>query len=211
MTPSRPRKRPRPTHCEQCGTPLPEQVGAGRPRLMCFDCSPPNKSQASRRPRGVAPVYIVQDETRPAERDFDGFGTRGQELWDEWADKMPNPGATAVLREACRLADRAERMHRILEHDRAAWAVLKLDDLLSEALDADVPEVHVNLNVSSIVTEARQTAAALNTLVNGLRSAVRQAGAEHAEDEPEDAIASLARQMADRAPSSGNVVQMRQR
>ena len=181
---------------------------------MCFDCSPPNKSQAKSRSRGVTPVYIVHDEA-PAERDFDGFGVRGQELWDEWADKMPNPGSTAVLREACRLADRAERMHRILEHERRAWAVLSLEDMLSEvmasAAEFGVAEVSITLNVSSVVTEARSTANVLNTLINGLRSAVRQAGAEHADDEPEDAIASLARQMADRAPSAGNVVQMMQR
>ena len=221
MSGGRARKSSARTHCEQCGERLPEQLGAGRPRKKCFDCAPPAKSRSTTvattgsRARRSAPVYIESSPvSRTAHAAVDSFGVRGQALWDEWSPRMPNPGATAALREACRLADRAERMNALICGQASAFAVLHIDDVLEEifamAADRGVAEVHVNLNVSSVLIEARNTASALNTIVNGLRQAVKQAGNDQA-GEDDDQIAAIAKQMVARAPSSGNVVQMRQR
>jgi hypothetical protein len=135
-------------------------------------------------------------------------------MWDEWSSQMPSPGATTLLREACRLADRAERMHQLIIGQRDAFAVLGIDDVLDEIFaraDAHgVTEVAVNLNVSSVTIEARNTATALRSIVAELRTAVKQAAGAGQEGEDEDPVAAIARSMSNRAPG-GNVVQMRQR
>lgn len=207
MSGGRARLAPPPKHCEQCSARLPEQLGAGRPRRKCLKCSPPVKGTSQTRARRSRPVLIELAET------LEGFGVRGQAMWDEWADRMPSPGATALLREGCRLADRAERMHRLIEGQASAFAVLGIDEVLEEvfgrAVEHDVAEIHINLNISSVTIEARNTATALRSIVAELRTAVKQAGAEQEGDD--DPIAAIAASMAGRAPSGGNVVQMRKR
>jgi hypothetical protein len=156
---------------------------------------------------------LVESPPDTAYADVNAFGVRGQAMWDEWADRMPSPGATALLREGCRLADRAERMHRLIEGEAYAFAVLGIDEVLEEvfgmAAEHGVTEIAVNLNISSVTIEARNTATALRSIVAELRTAVKQAGAEQEGDD--DPIAAIAASMAGRAPSGGNVVQMRKR
>lgn len=212
MSGGRARKAPPPTRCEQCGRKLPMQLGAGRPRRKCMSCAPPPKPTTASRARRSAPV-LVESPPDVAYADGGNFGVRGQALWDEWQDQMPSPGATALLREGCRLADRAERMHRLLEGQADAWAIIKIDDVLEEiigmAVEAGIAEVHINANVSSVVIEARNTATALRSIVAELRTAVKQASGETQEG-ADDPIAAIAKSMRDRAPG-GNVVQMRKR
>jgi hypothetical protein len=204
----RPRKAPAPTHCELCGRKLPAQLGAGRPRRKCLHCAPPSKATSQTRARRSRPV-LVESAPDATHADVGSFDVRGQALWNEWIDKMPSPGAETLLREACRLADRAERMHQLIVGQRDAFAVLAIDDVLEEILgvagEFGVPEVHVNLNMSSVTIEARNTATALRSIVAELRTAVKQAsGAE--QDGAEDPIAAIAKSMADRMPT--NVVRI---
>lgn len=213
MSGGRARLAPKPTRCEQCRKPLPEQLGAGRPRRKCLECAPPAKGTRGSRARRSRPV-LVESPPGAAYADDGTFGVRGQAMWDEWAAQMPSPGATALLREGCRLADRAERMNQLINGYADAFATLKIDDILEEvfgmAAEFGVAEVHVNLNVSSVAIEARNTATALRSIVAELRTAVKQAaGAEQEGDN--DPIAAIAASMAGRAPSGGNVVQMRKR
>lgn len=216
MSGGRARLAPKPTRCEQCRKPLPEQLGAGRPRRKCLECAPPAKGTRGSRARRSRPVLV---ESPPgaedsAHVDVPSFGVRGQAMWDEWASQMPSPGSTALLREASRLADRAERMNQLINGYADAFATLKIDDMLEEvfsmAADSGVAEVHINLNVSSVAIEARNTATALRSIVAELRTAVKQAAGADQEG-ADDPIAAIAASMAGRAPSGGNVVQMRKR
>lgn len=211
---------PPPTSCEKCGTKLPEQLGAGRPRRKCLECAPPRtggpapvRGTTQTRARRSRPVLIGLGDAVIEPKTPEGFGVRGQAMWDQWASQMPSPGATALLREGCRLADRAERMHQLITGQRDAFAVLGIDDVLEEifaiAAEYGVVEVNVNLNVSSVTIEARNTATALRSIVAELRTAVKQAAGAGQEGEDEDPVAAIARSMANRTP--GNVVQMRQR
>ncbi len=94
----------------------------------------------------------------------DTLGVRGARLWREltsWHEF--GPAHLAIVEEACRLADRLDRLHGLLAGDTAAWATLNLDETGTE----------VTVVVSSVLTEARLHATALRGLVTELRQASR--------------------------------------
>jgi hypothetical protein len=176
---------PRPTQCRRCRGELPPRGGKGKPRELCLNCSPARPTGATKLDLQAGPVQVV---TLPEPQ-----SSRGRALWDEMADKLPGALHRDLLTEACRLADRLDRMDGLLRGDRAAWAVLRIGERFN---DDDLYEVTVI--ISSVVQEARQHAMALRSIVSELRMAMREAARTAkpaAEDEPGDAIDGLLGEM----------------
>ena len=169
---ARERKGPLLRDCEICGEQIPPHVGAGRPRKRCVECTEPGG-----RP---APVAVNLGGT-VVDLDALGLDARGRALWDELAGNMTSPLHRTLLLEACRLADRGERMHALLRGERGAWVVLKVPDLLAK-LGVDTGELEISVNISSVAIEARNTAMALKGLVGELRRSSGQAGADESDD-----------------------------
>lgn len=174
--------------CRKCRGPLPEQLGAGRPRVLCDVCAPPRKGSTNLLPvierllSGQTEIISVQelaDAPRPTSHRIPRFtlGPRGQELYDQLSPALKGMAMhRELLLEACRLADRLDRMESLLRGDQALW--------LHFAAGEDwngVPEIKVN--ISSIAVEARQAALALRTITTELRTATaKQDGAGQEEE-----------------------------
>jgi hypothetical protein len=90
---------------------------------------------------------------------------RGQALWDELSSGRFGPAHLVLLAEACRLADRLDRLHAQL--DGEDWLHYLVDESSTEAT------VQVNVQVDNVLVEARQHAVALKGLVAELRQANR--------------------------------------
>jgi hypothetical protein len=90
-----------------------------------------------------------------------GFGPRGTALMADMADAKLEPLHRALLVEACRIADRLDRLDAMLE-GREDWVRL-------QARNDDATEVTVI--VDQLLSEARQQATALRGLVAELRAA----------------------------------------
>lgn len=178
-----------PGDCDRCGKPLPPRVGAGRPRKRHASCSGPrHDAQGRLRTQPTDPIGVtitVGDASIDVPAKLVRFGPRGADLWRAMVEQLPGPLHQDLLIEACRLADRCDRLDALLRGERASWAVLQLGDI-SENTGA----LEITVVVSSIVVEARNSATALKALVAELRQAMREAGADTG-DTPTDAIDDL--------------------
>lgn len=99
----------------------------------------------------TSPVTVTGD---PAA----GFGSRGRRLWDDMTsdDKLTSPLDVVLLEEACRLADRLDRLDDFLRGREDAW-------LRFHARNEDGSVVRVV--VDRALTEAREQASTLTTIV----------------------------------------------
>lgn len=204
--------------CRRCGDPIVQPRKAGRPRLECERCSPPKTLTRDRRsparlvavdtPPGVTIASVdnlrAEDlrqtglELRdPAPRD--GFDERGRSIWAAWHASMPTPGHLEMLREYCRLADRAERMHNLLNGERRSWLALELGDLVQrEVAGLAVADVEITVTVSSVAIEARNTAGAMRAIVAELRQATKyEAAGNQGGGDPLEQIQAAAQQRRD--------------
>jgi hypothetical protein len=93
--------------------------------------------------RGPDPDPIDHEPTR---------GRRGAKLWAAWSDDLP-PGHLILLDEACRMADRLDRLDELLGQ-RKSWARFETDD-----------GGRVVVVVDSVLAESRQLATALKALL----------------------------------------------
>lgn len=91
-------------------------------------------------------------------------GPRGLRLWQEMASAGLGPAHRVLLEEACRIADRLDRLDAILD-GRADWLRLDVGDDGSR----------VRVSVDGVLAEARQQATALRGLVAELRAALPKA------------------------------------
>lgn len=86
------------------------------------------------------------------------LGERGQALWDALADGA-DPASAVLIAEACRIADRLERLSALLGGEEAEWARVQLprgdDDELV-------------LRIDGALTEARQQAQVLRQILGQL-------------------------------------------
>src|SRR5512139_3725051 len=94
------------------------------------------------------------------ERAPSGLGAKGRRLWREMHEVAEfNPAERVVLEEACRIADRLDRLDQVLAGDASGWMRLKASQ--------DGTEVTVTLD--NALSEARQQANVLKQLIASLR------------------------------------------
>jgi hypothetical protein len=90
--------------------------------------------------------------------EFSGLGPRGSALWSATADEVVGERGLLLLLEACRIADRLERLDEILRGEREVWATL-VHNLRTEDYE---------LRIDSALVEARQQANVLRQLIVSL-------------------------------------------
>ena len=89
-----------------------------------------------------------------------GLATRGRKLWRELTAEHTIPAAELVLlEEACRIADRLDRLDAILTDPDASWLRLRVSEDTAE----------VTVTVDAVLSEARQQANVLKQLITALR------------------------------------------
>ena len=81
-------------------------------------------------------------------------------MWRELAAEGLTPSERVLAEEACRLADRCDKLDRILRGDTAEWLKFRLRDV-----DSD----EIVLTVDRVLAEARQQAIALKLILAELR------------------------------------------
>lgn len=90
-----------------------------------------------------------------------GLGSRGRNLWRD-LHKLGiyfDPAQTVLIAEACRIADRLERLDEILRGDTGTWASL-VHDLRTEDYE---------LKIDGAMSEARQQQNVLKQILVALR------------------------------------------
>jgi len=115
------------------------------------------------------------------------FGARGQRLWDDLTKTRPEPAARVLIEEACRIADRLDKLDRLLTGEADDWL-----GIVEAKGDPDRQE----LVITAPLAEARQQATALKQLLAELRQATAAAGSSPAEEG--DVLDQLAAQRARR-------------
>lgn len=89
-----------------------------------------------------------------------GLGTKGRRLWRELCEIHEfEPAERVILEEACRIADRLDRLDAFLAGSEDAWLKFRVNDDGSE----------VTVTIDSALSEARQQANVLKQLVVSLR------------------------------------------
>ena len=122
---------------------------------------------------------VTAEPVAPATR-APKLGTRGRRLWrDLDADNLP-PAQRTVAEEACRLADRLDKLDDILRGDETVW-------MRFHSLNEDGSIVKVVLNTA--LAEARQQQVALKQLVAELRQSKAETPKQEASLEDELAAA----------------------
>lgn len=94
-----------------------------------------------------------------------GYGPRGAALWVEMRTAKLGPTHRVLLQEACRIADRLDRLDAMLE-GRESWVRLR---------SRDDEQTEFVVIVDGMLAEARQQASALKAIVAELRAATAPA------------------------------------
>lgn len=94
------------------------------------------------------------------------LGARGQALWDQMTKVVPAAERAVLIGEACRLADRMEKLDLLLCGDIDTWAAL-VHDLRTEDYE---------LKINSAAVEARQCANAYRQILAQLETGSVTAG-----------------------------------
>ena len=89
-----------------------------------------------------------------------GLGARGRKLWRELTADEPGPAERLLIEEACRIADRLDKLDAQLRGDAEAWLRFVVDDTGAE----------VTITIDRALAEARQQAVALKALLAELRA-----------------------------------------
>ena len=125
------------------------------PKLRAVDSPPTTDAAATASSGAVEPSNTLQAPKYLRER--------GAALWEAvTAEYEISPGAAITLAEACRIADRMERMAAALSSGSTLWLELSDDDR-DRAEDGGVPIV-----VNGMVAESRQLANQYNVLMRQL-------------------------------------------
>lgn len=104
---------------------------------------------------------VTPDVTKQVTRTPSALGARGRRLWQQVVDEGAlKPAERVLLEEACRTADRLDRLDRLLRGDEDAWMSLR-------SLNEDGSIVQVVIN--NLLAEARQQQVALKQLLAELR------------------------------------------
>jgi hypothetical protein len=107
----------------------------------------------------------------------EGLAERGAALWAALvADRSFSPSAGLLLAEACRIADRLERLDLLLRGEESVWARL-VHDLRTDSYE---------LVIDGALSEARQQASTLRQIVATLEEMTKKES-----DEISDALRGL--------------------
>ncbi len=107
----------------------------------------------------------------------DGLEERGLAFWDALTARVLPPAALVLAAEACRMADRLERLDAILRSEVTEWARIQIPDRDSDDMA---------LVIDAGLSEARQQAGMLRQLLTSI-----EAMAPKESDEPGDALGEL--------------------
>lgn len=89
-----------------------------------------------------------------------GLAAKGRKLWREMCALTPlNPAELVMLEEACRIADRLDRLDALLTGHMETWLQLRVND------EGD----QITVVVSQPLSEARQQATVMKQLIAALR------------------------------------------
>lgn len=108
-----------------------------------------------------------------------GLGERGRRLWRQSKPAHLPPAQRLLLEEACRIADRLERLDAILRGDERDWM----------RFQPDITGTVVRVVVDSVLAESRQQALALKALVSELRQGAATAQPSKSEESGLDELA----------------------
>lgn len=86
-----------------------------------------------------------------------GLGVKGRRLWAAWAERVDERGLV-LLEEACRIADRLDKLDVLLRGDADVWC----------RLVHNVRTEDYELRVDSALVEARQQASTLRQILVSL-------------------------------------------
>lgn len=138
------------------------------------------------------------DDTSSQVSGLDGggsvFGPRGTRLWAALVRSGDDEARRVLAAEACRLADRLDRLDALLTGDIEVWTSLRLP-----RGDEDRPVVLV---VDAAMAEARQATLALATVLAKLGA--KSAAGEPAEGDPADDLARRREQRRREAGTAGS-------
>lgn len=90
-----------------------------------------------------------------------GLDTRGRSMWDELTSPSTGPAERVLIAEACRIADRLERLDRQLRGADREWLRLTWRETEGDLI----------VTVDKALSEARQQAVALKQLLGEIRQA----------------------------------------
>lgn len=88
----------------------------------------------------------------------DGLGPRGSRLWQAYSEVVDGQKGLVLLEEACRIADRLDRLDALLVGDTDVWFRL-LHNTRTEDYE---------IKVDAALVEARQQAAVLRQLLSSI-------------------------------------------
>jgi hypothetical protein len=89
----------------------------------------------------------------------DTLGPRGERLYGAYSALVDGERGLVLLEEACRIADRLDRLDAVLRGDVDSWCRLVLDVRGGESYE---------VRIDSALTEARQQASVLRQLIASL-------------------------------------------
>lgn len=157
--------------CQTCGAALPGRqqkcarckTATGRPVKR----TPPKPRPGSRKPRKKAAAAKSTAKRAPAGKKAaakkttpavatppPGLQPRGRALWTALGQKVDSPAGQLAL-EACRLADRLEDLDRVITGKGVLQLLtFRLDHAFD--VDSDTREIHVQVEFSKPLAEARQ-------------------------------------------------------
>lgn len=123
----------------------------------------------------------------------DGLGQRGAQLWRDLRKGGPfGPVDGALVVEACRIADRLDKLDALLAGDAQSWI-----DLVESRGNPETLEVVIDKPLA----EARQQALALKQIFTELRQQRGVSSGEAGGDELDELAARRAKRVADSAGS----------
>lgn len=177
-----------PTTDRRCGTYAGYKAHYRRGETPCGSCKAAKRGYVQNKDRPVEPdptadvakrqkpinVVDVTPEDPTGDRDATGgvlaaprfLRERGRSLWDSiTSEYVLSPGARVSLAEACRIADRLERMAGMLSSRSTLWVELSDED---QDRAVNLAEQGVPLVVNNVIGEARQLANQFQTIMRQL-------------------------------------------
>lgn len=95
--------------------------------------------------------------------DANGLNEPGRRLWDALTDESTPEARLALILEASRTVDRLDELDNVI-HGKGVLDLMRFR-VLDRAIDDRVQTIHVRVEFSQVLAEARQQGAALKALL----------------------------------------------